>query len=118
MTQEQMLDLLRTRKEQFADRYPSFRQVMKGYGDTSALLEYIYAGYKDREVFKQAAIGMYYKNKRVNDLYVDYVAARLKFLLSQEELKIHSIKKTMLPCLLYTSPSPRDRQKSRMPSSA
>ena len=24
----------------------------------------------------------------------------------------------MLPCLLYTSPSPRDRQKSRMPSSA
>ena len=24
----------------------------------------------------------------------------------------------MMPCLLYTSPSPRDRQKSRMPSSA
>ena len=24
----------------------------------------------------------------------------------------------MLVCLLYTSPSPRDRQKSRMPSSA
>ena len=24
----------------------------------------------------------------------------------------------MLSCLLYTSPSPRDRQKSRMPSSA
>ena len=25
---------------------------------------------------------------------------------------------TQYPCLLYTSPSPRDRQKSRMPSSA
>ena len=25
---------------------------------------------------------------------------------------------TVIPCLLYTSPSPRDRQKSRMPSSA
>ena len=25
---------------------------------------------------------------------------------------------TVLSCLLYTSPSPRDRQKSRMPSSA
>ena len=25
---------------------------------------------------------------------------------------------TLLTCLLYTSPSPRDRQKSRMPSSA
>ena len=24
----------------------------------------------------------------------------------------------LAPCLLYTSPSPRDRQKSRMPSSA
>ena len=29
----------------------------------------------------------------------------------------YSNKKTM-DCLLYTSPSPRDRQKSRMPSSA
>ena len=28
------------------------------------------------------------------------------------------IKDTQLGCLLYTSPSPRDRQKSRMPSSA
>ena len=27
-------------------------------------------------------------------------------------------KKNNNPCLLYTSPSPRDRQKSRMPSSA
>ena len=26
--------------------------------------------------------------------------------------------KKFKPCLLYTSPSPRDRQKSRMPSSA
>ena len=37
----------------------------------------------------------------------------------------HSIKETLIVldghmtlCLLYTSPSPRDRQKSRMPSSA
>ena len=29
-----------------------------------------------------------------------------------------SLAKANLPCLLYTSPSPRDRQKSRMPSSA
>ena len=28
------------------------------------------------------------------------------------------IEAPILPCLLYTSPSPRDRQKSRMPSSA
>ena len=29
-----------------------------------------------------------------------------------------SVKVTLEACLLYTSPSPRDRQKSRMPSSA
>ena len=28
------------------------------------------------------------------------------------------VPETVYPCLLYTSPSPRDRQKSRMPSSA
>ena len=31
---------------------------------------------------------------------------------------IGEIFRAMGPCLLYTSPSPRDRQKSRMPSSA
>ena len=36
------------------------------------------------------------------------------------ESRRHSAAKHMYhqPCLLYTSPSPRDRQKSRMPSSA
>ena len=33
-------------------------------------------------------------------------------------LHINDKKDTLLPCLLYTSPSPRDRQRSRMPSSA
>ena len=36
---------------------------------------------------------------------------------SGEELKLFGIKQGD-SCLLYTSPSPRDRQKSRMPSSA
>ena len=30
----------------------------------------------------------------------------------------HKLNIPFKPCLLYTSPSPRDRQKSRMPSSA
>ena len=34
------------------------------------------------------------------------------------DYKNHYVKQQYLPCLLYTSPSPRDRQKSRMPSSA
>ena len=36
-----------------------------------------------------------------------------------DEAAMEAIRKTRFrPCLLYTSPSPRDRQKSRMPSSA
>ena len=34
------------------------------------------------------------------------------------ETKFKEYEKQYRPCLLYTSPSPRDRQKSRMPSSA
>ena len=36
----------------------------------------------------------------------------------QEAFDLTDIRETMKNCLLYTSPSPRDRQKSRMPSSA
>ena len=32
--------------------------------------------------------------------------------------QLHTMNDQTYPCLLYTSPSPRDRQKSRMPSSA
>ena len=38
---------------------------------------------------------------------------RMKYILDQENIKYED-----KACLLYTSPSPRDRQKSRMPSSA
>ena len=37
--------------------------------------------------------------------------------LTKEEIELSSQDQSR-PCLLYTSPSPRDRQKSRMPSSA
>ena len=36
----------------------------------------------------------------------------------KEEDAIKIMRQNLKPCLLYTSPSPRDRQKSRMPSSA
>ena len=40
-------------------------------------------------------------------------------LLEDEEItKNYNVIAYDLPCLLYTSPSPRDRQKARMPSSA
>ena len=48
---------------------------------------------------------------------LDAAARRFNFSLKLDEYdwSCETYKKT---CLLYTSPSPRDRQKSRMPSSA
>ena len=48
-----------------------------------------------------------YKNNNMEDL-------RLKL----TEAKENGARRMLITCLLYTSPSPRDRQKSRMPSSA
>ena len=41
-----------------------------------------------------------------------------KLVSDEREAIARQIDKIYSPCLLYTSPSPRDRQKSRMPSSA
>ena len=37
---------------------------------------------------------------------------------NKKPIKTWSRKSTIIPCLLYTSPSPRDPKTSRMPSSA
>ena len=39
-------------------------------------------------------------------------------IVSQEQDGIRKQSKLDIPCLLYTSPSPRDKRQSRMPSSA
>ena len=55
-----------------------------------------------------------YIRKKIVAAAKDFVGSNLKFAISNEEEYEVEIKS----CLLYTSPSPRDRQKSRMPSSA
>ena len=56
--------------------------------------------------------------KRLTDAYIDIVEGKT------DEASIDLLRKKLRKvkgitnCLLYTSPSPRDRQKSRMPSSA
>ena len=49
--------------------------------------------------------------------YTEYMEW-LKKTLGPEAAEPHRIKYKRITCLLYTSPSPRDREKSRMPSSA
>ena len=42
----------------------------------------------------------------------------VSFDISQKEQEIAELSVQSIPCLLYTSPSPRDKRLSRMPSSA
>ena len=53
---------------------------------------------------------------KVINLYKKYVSDIATVL--QKTFALASMKEQSQNCLLYTSPSPRDRQKSRMPSSA
>ena len=59
-----------------------------------------------------------YKFKTTNIRGKQYVEVneRIKFFRQEDQYKDWTIMSEF--CLLYTSPSPRDRQKSRMPSSA
>ena len=82
---------------------------------------------KDNEKKKEASQiaeqinGKEYSVKKLstenNELYGSVKPTEISKLI-QEENKV-DIKPSMIqPCLLYTSPSPRDRTRSRMPSSA
>ena len=54
--------------------------------------------------------------EKLGDKQFLHVTAEALTLLT--ETAMHDISHYLRSCLLYTSPSPRDRQKSRMPSSA
>ena len=60
----------------------------------------------------------------MEQLRLEYLAREERFMLDGDRNELRTIKQELdelryyTPCLLYTSPSPRDRQKSRMPSSA
>ena len=58
---------------------------------------------------------MNYKN---NNFYIEKIKADNLIKKYGSPIYCYSNKRLVDNCLLYTSPSPRDRQKSRMPSSA
>ena len=70
-------------------------------------------------VYLDTAIGtpprdLVWRSSSLVDLYL----ARLRDALPMHHPQIEIMTRLVASCLLYTSPSPRDRQKSRMPSSA
>ena len=57
-------------------------------------------------------------NKDARDQYEIRTHKRLIDIVEPTEKTVDALMKLNLACLLYTSPSPRDRTRSRMPSSA
>ena len=85
-----------------------FESLQLGEGDT---IEKFSAKGKSTGKLKQGTIRKKLgvkKGERIPTSKLDKEIARLR----------RKDKDKYKPCLLYTSPSPRDRQKSRMPSSA
>ena len=78
-------------------------------------------GYKTKkpELFKLALLHKSIKSEESNERLEFLGDAVLGLIVAKYLFKLYPFKdEGFLTCLLYTSPSPRDRQKSRMPSSA
>ena len=56
--------------------------------------------------------------ERIGKEKLQFPLKQLKILAEKAPQQPSFLEALKKPCLLYTSPSPRDRQKSRMPSSA
>ena len=77
-------------------------------------------GGSERVISKQPSLGVLFKSQN-NTTWNAIQMQDLKFTLNRADFDGHEtgvLKLQNKSCLLYTSPSPRDRQKSRMPSSA
>ena len=69
--------------------------------------------------FAEAPLAVVEKWQRLLKAYLSgRQTLRRAFVLIDSRHGIKAVDQDILGCLLYTSPSPRDRQKSRMPSSA
>ena len=75
------------------------------------LVEYSIVGKNDDKWGEVPVIVAVKKNKSVT-------SNQILHLFNEKVAKYKIPKEVVFVCLLYTSPSPRDRQKSRMPSSA
>ena len=62
--------------------------------------------------------GIFHINENIIDLLINAQSVGIEFYNSDNPSSSSGFDDMDFSCLLYTSPSPRDRQKSRMPSSA
>src|SRR5674476_624998 len=121
-----VLELLRLHNVTLAERDHSTAREQKAFQDLIALFEAYQISY-DRVHVCGFCIGKR-RYKPVNANFVSHEGGRICMDCAQTELRrelsfrgfahYNHFYALLNNCLLYTSPSPRDRQKSRMPSSA
>src|SRR5674476_264053 len=95
--------------------------VMK-HGATEAEIDAVVAvieemGYQARPMpgAQRTAVGLVGNDGRVDASRISALSGVVQVIHVTQPYK--QVSREWRPCLLYTSPSPRDRQKSRMPSS-
>ena len=104
---EEALEINRSKVilERLSDCYYNTYQYDKGLQAVKAIIDGDYVE-SDKKV-----------EARFNFMYYQLLSATGDYEKAIDQLVTYK-KKNKITCLLYTSPSPRDRQKSRMPSSA
>ena len=115
-TDQQLLDL-----HLQGQQSPWLDNLRRGWITSGELDEWVSAGIRgltsNPAIFQKAIEGSEDYDPQFRQLIKDGVAVKQAYwdLVTSD---IRGALKALAPCLLYTSPSPRDRQKSRMPSSA
>ena len=88
--------------------------ILIRHGQSEWNLQNKFTGWVDVDLTPKGKLEACKSGELIKDLNLDINY----FYTSYQKRAIETLKLILNTCLLYTSPSPRDRQKSRMPSSA
>ena len=98
-----------------------YNLILVRHGQSQWNLENRFTGWYDSELTKQGIEEAQQAGSLINNLNINFNFAFTSFqqraILTLDEIN-KKLDLSIKNCLLYTSPSPRDRTRSRMPSSA
>ena len=101
--------ILRGKMEEAKNAARSYQAI---FGEDDYYLELMQNGLPDQNIANQGLIEI------SRELSIPLIATNDCHYLNREHAEAHDVLLCIQTCLLYTSPSPRDRTRSRMPSSA
>ena len=118
-----------TERKRKIDLFKNNEELMCSLTDRQTeVVELLFEGLTNKEIATKLGVSDRFvrKSLRTSSIKIENLLERQKQRLMPQVPENHTIKgvstysngQWVKTCLLYTSPSPRDRQKSRMPSSA